>query len=80
MVRYINGKDRPTEINVRSYTGDGSTTGFTVTQGMTVDKVMVTENGVLQKPTDDYTISGTTLTMDTAPALSVQLIIRERPV
>jgi len=80
MVRYINGKDRPTEINVRSYTGDGSTTGFTVTQGMTVDKVMVTENGVLQKPTDDYTISGTTLTMDTAPALSVQLIIREMPV
>jgi predicted Zn-dependent protease len=80
MVRYINGKDRPTEINVRSYTGDGSTTGFTVTQGMTVDKVMVTENGVLQKPTDDYTISGTTLTMDTAPAVSVQLIIREMPV
>jgi len=80
MVRYINGKDRPTEINVRSYTGDGSTTGFTVTQGMTVDKVMVTENGVLQKPTDDYTISGTTLTMGTAPAVSVQLIIREMPV
>jgi len=80
MVRYINGKDRPTEINVRSYTGDASTTGFTVTQGMTVDKVMVTENGVLQKPTDDYTISGTTLTMVTAPAVSVQLIIREMPV
>jgi len=80
MVRYINGKDRPTEINVISYTGDGSTTGFTVTQGMTVDKVMVTENGVLQKPTDDYTISGTTLTMGTAPALNVQLIIREMPV
>jgi hypothetical protein len=80
MVRYIQGKDRPTEINVRSATGDGSTTGFTVTQNQTVDKVLVTENGVLQKPTTDYTISGTTLTFTTAPASGVQIIIRELPI
>ena len=55
MVRYINGKDRPTEINTRSATGDGSTTTFTVTQGMTVDKIVVSVNGVFQKPTSDYT-------------------------
>jgi len=80
MVRYINGKDKPTEINVRDYTGDGSTVGFTVTQNQTVDKVFVTENGVLQKPTTDYTISGTTLTFNVAPASGVQVIIREMPV
>ena len=46
----------------RNYTGDGSDTTFTVTNGATVDSVIVTENGVVQKPTTDYTISGTTLT------------------
>jgi hypothetical protein len=80
MVRYIQGKDRPTEINTRVATGDGSTTGFTVTQNQTVDKVIVTENGVVQRPTTDYTISGTTLTFTTAPSSGVQIIIREMPV
>lgn len=66
--------------NTRSATGDGSTTGFTVTSGMTVDTVIVTENGIVQKPTTDYTISGTTLTFGTAPASGVSIVIRELPV
>jgi predicted Zn-dependent protease len=78
MVRYI--ENGPTKINVLSYTGDNSTTGFLVTQNMTVNKVMVTENGVLQKPTADYTISGTTLTFTTAPQSGVSIVIRELPV
>ena len=61
----------------RTATGDGSTTGFTVTNGVTVDTVLVTENGVLQVPTTDYTISGTTLTFTTAPANGVAIQIRE---
>ncbi len=40
----------------RNYTGDGSDTTFTVTTGATVDSVIVTENGVVQKPTTDSTI------------------------
>jgi len=63
----------------RSYTGDNSTVGFTVTNGTTVDDVLVTENGVLQKPTTDYTISGTVLTFGTAPAAGVQIVVRELP-
>jgi len=63
----------------RTGTGDGSTTGFTVTNGVTVNDVLVTENGVLQAPTSDYTISGTTLTFGTAPASGVAIIIRELP-
>lgn len=80
MVRYINGKDRPTEINVRTYTGDGTTVGFTVTQNQTVDKVLVSINGVVQKPTTDYSISGTTLTFGTAPEASDSIVIREFPI
>ena len=63
----------------RTATGDGSTAAFTVTSGVTVDDVLVTENGVLQAPTSDYTISGTTLTFGTAPASGVAIIIRELP-
>ena len=65
----------------RNYTGDGSDTTFTVTNGTTVDSVLVTENGILQKPTTDYTISGTTLTFQGgAPADGVAIQIRELPV
>ena len=34
-------------------------------------------NGLSQKPTTDYTISGTTLTFTTAPANGQQIVIRE---
>ena len=64
----------------RNATGDGSTTAFTVTSGATVDDVLVFENGVCQKPTTDYTISGTTLTFQGgAPASGVAIQIRELP-
>ncbi len=63
----------------RTGTGDGSTAAFTVTSGVTVNDVLVTENGVLQAPTSDYTISSTTLTFGTAPASGVAIIIRELP-
>jgi hypothetical protein len=63
----------------RTGTGDGSTVAFTVTNGVTVNDVLVTENGVLQAPTTDYTISGTTLTFGTAPSAGVNIVIRELP-
>jgi hypothetical protein len=63
----------------RTGTGDGSTTTFTVTDGTTVDNVLVMENGVVQAPTSDYTISGTTLTFGTAPGSGVNIVVRELP-
>ena len=64
----------------RNATGDGSATAFTVTSGVTVDSVLVYENGVCQKPTTDYTVSGTTLTFQGgAPASGVAIQIRELP-
>ncbi len=66
--------------NTRNATGDGSTTAFTVTSGVTVDNCIVTENGVVQKPTTDYQVSGTTLTFQGgAPATGVAIQIRELP-
>jgi len=64
-------------FNNRKYTGDGSTTGFTVTSGQSTASVIVTENGVVQQPTDDYAISSTTLTFTTAPVNGVVINIRE---
>src|SRR5210317_680378 len=63
--------------NTRAYTGDGSTVGFTVTDGQTVDNVLVFLNGVFQRPTTDYTVSGTTLTFGTAPVSADVITIKE---
>ena len=60
----------------KSNTGDGSTTAFTVTSGRTVDDVLVFVNGICLVPTDDYTISSTTLTFTTAPAASAEIVFR----
>lgn len=74
-MRYITSN--PDKVIVRTGTGNGSNTDFTVSNGLNINQVFVTENGVLQKPTSDYTISGTTLTFTTAPASGVQVVIRE---
>jgi len=63
----------------RTATGDGSTVGFTVTSGVTAAQCLVSINGVIQTPTTDYTVSGTTLTFGTAPAASDVIQIRELP-
>ena len=63
--------------NTRAYTGDGSTVAFTVTNGLTVNNVLVFLNGVFQRPTTDYTVSGTTLTFDTAPVSAEVITIKE---
>ena len=63
--------------NSRAYTGDGSTVAFTVTDGQTVNNTMVFLNGVFQRPTTDFTISGTTLTFGTAPVASEVINIKE---
>ena len=78
-VKYIQTSNIVKASVTRNYTGDGSTTGFTVTSGADVDDVLVFENGVCQKPTTDYTISGTTLTFTTAPPSGVAIQIRELP-
>ena len=58
--------------NPDSFTGNGSTTTFTLSHGVTSDQSIIwIESGVTQKPGVDYTISGLTLTRTTAPANGV---------
>jgi hypothetical protein len=41
-----------------------------------VNNILVFVNGLCLVPTDDYTVSGTTLTFDTAPVVSANIMIR----
>ena len=63
----------------RTRTGNGTLATDTVTSGCAVDNVLVYVNGLVQQPTTDYTISGTTLTHVVAPAASDKIVIRELP-
>ena len=61
----------------RNYTGNGVQNTFAVTSGVTASSVLVAENGVLQVPTTDYTVSGADLIFTSAPANTVAIQIRE---
>jgi hypothetical protein len=61
----------------RTYTGDGVTTTFVVTSGVTVSSVLVIKAGAVQIPTTDYTVSGSVLSFVTAPLNGVNIQIRE---
>ena len=62
-------------------TGAGSTTGFTIgTSGRSQNDILVTVNGVVFHPSDDYTLSGTTLTFSTPPSASAEIRVRYLPI
>lgn len=61
---------------INTFTNDGSTTNRTLTQDPgTINSVMVIFDGVVQTPTTDYTLSGTTLTYTSAPANGTKELI-----
>ena len=60
----------------KTNTGDGSDTTVTCLANTTVDNVLVFVNGICLVPTDDYTVSGTTLTFTTAPANGAEIVFR----
>ena len=68
-------------FKVASYTnkaaldGDGSTTTITVGSGYNVNQFIVSINGVRQEPTEDFTYSGTTLTLDAAPGSGDRVVV-----
>ncbi len=61
-------------------TGDGSTVAFTINSGRAVADVLAIVNGIVLVPTTDYTISSTTLTFATAPAVSAEIQFRYLPI
>ena len=61
----------------RTYTGNGVQNTFTVTSGVTASSILVMENGIVQVPTTDYSVSGANLTFTTAPANGMAIQVRE---
>jgi hypothetical protein len=61
-------------------TGDGSTTTFTINSGRTENDLLVSINGVLFQPTEDYTVSGSSLTFVVAPTSGDEIRIRYLPI
>ena len=62
--------------NKATLAGDGSTTTITVGSGYNVNQFFVTINGVDQEPTEDFTYSGTTITLDAAPGSGDRVVVR----
>ncbi len=59
-----------------TFTGDGSTTAFTLSSAATTNGTIVNINGALQQPTTAYSVSGTTITMVEAPHVDDVLEVR----
>ena len=61
------------------YTGDNTTTAYTIASGHTINSVLVVLDGLILPPSD-YSVSGTTLTFGSAPLTSQSIDIRYMPV
>jgi hypothetical protein len=61
------------------FTGNGSTVAWTLSNDpVVVNNTDVSINGVTQRPTTDYTVSGTTLTTTTAAPLNAIILVKYR--
>jgi hypothetical protein len=71
------GKFIPATLGaVTKHTGDGSTLSFTINNLYNVNNILVFVNGLCLVPTDDYTVTGTTLSFILAPSASAEIVIR----
>lgn len=61
---------------IQTFTGNGSTTTFTLSTAQFQNESFVYVDDVAQVPVTDYTINGTTLTFTSAPANSSEIIVR----
>ena len=70
----------PSISNASTFTGDNTTTAFTIVTGHTVHSILVVLNGLVLRPTTDYTVSGTTLTFTAAPGTGDEIDVRYLPI
>jgi hypothetical protein len=66
-----------TVIASETFSGDNSTTAFTLGSTQTTASCIVSINGVVQEPTTAYGVSGTTLTFTEAPLAGDTIEVRE---
>lgn len=68
---------RSTDYVYDSFTGDGSATTFTLSNaGVSTNNAFIFYNGIALKPTSDYSISGTTLTLTFAAVNASEIMAR----
>jgi hypothetical protein len=85
ILRFNSGTGRYEPVTLLTYstgtfTGDGSTVGFTINNDRTVNDVLVFVNGLCLIPTTDYTIASTTLTFVSPPSMSATIQVRYLPI
>jgi stress response protein SCP2 len=71
-------KEGAVAITQDSFTGDGSTTAFTMSTSVTsnqAQRVVVAVGNVYQNPATAYTLSGTTITFTSAPGSSESVVV-----
>jgi hypothetical protein len=77
----VAGPTGPTGVALTSatqtFTGDGTTTAYTITAGFAVENLFVFLNGVCMAPTSDYTVAGTTLTFTFTPLSGQAIVVRQ---
>jgi hypothetical protein len=72
-----NRLNNPLVSSTNTFTGDGSDTTFTLSGTPTsVHLLSVKKNGEKLQPVDDFTVSGTTLTMGVAPASGSSVVAK----
>jgi len=77
MFAISNRLNNPTVSATDTFTGDGSTVAFTLSSSpASVHLLSIKQNGKRLAPVDDFTVSGTTLTLDTAPPSGAKLIVK----
>ena len=72
-----NRLNNPTVSSTDTFTGDNSTTSFTLSGTPTsVHLLSVKKNGLRLQPVDDFTIAGTTLTLLSTPASNSKIVAK----
>jgi hypothetical protein len=72
-----NRLNNPTVSSTNTFTGDGSTVAFTLSgTPSSVHLLAVKKDGKKLQPVDDFTVSGTTLTLDSAPASGSKVVVK----
>ena len=72
-----NRLNQPAVSSTDTFTGDGSTTAFTLSSTPTsVHLLSVKKSGKRLSPVDDFTVSGTTLTLTSAPANGSRVVAK----
>ncbi len=67
---------RGTDFMIDNFSGNGSLQAFNLSQSTTTNNAFVYYNGVMMKPTEDYSVAGATLTFTFTPQNASEIMVR----